>query len=112
MSYEVIAVDAYAQNAARSMSTSGGGMCARVLASSDVPNRLHRANHRIFHRRRVRWRDASSTGGPVGSRCEASPSRSPDLIAAGMYRALRHMWQRWCAGLPPESFSSESNMIL
>ena len=26
------------------------------------------------------------------------------LIAAGLERALRTMWQRWCAGLPTESF--------
>lgn len=28
----------------------------------------------------------------------------PDVIAAGLERALRTMWQRWCAGLPAESF--------
>lgn len=28
----------------------------------------------------------------------------PALVAAGMERALRIMWQRWCAGLPTESF--------
>jgi protein O-GlcNAc transferase len=28
----------------------------------------------------------------------------PEVIAAGVERALRIMWQRWCAGLPAESF--------
>jgi predicted O-linked N-acetylglucosamine transferase (SPINDLY family) len=28
----------------------------------------------------------------------------PALLAAGVERALRIMWQRWCAGLPPVSF--------
>jgi predicted O-linked N-acetylglucosamine transferase (SPINDLY family) len=28
----------------------------------------------------------------------------PELIAAGLERALRIMWQRWCDGLPAESF--------
>ncbi|MFI4941280.1 MAG: tetratricopeptide repeat protein, partial [Burkholderiales bacterium] len=28
----------------------------------------------------------------------------PELIAAGLECALRTMWQRWCAGLPAESF--------
>jgi len=28
----------------------------------------------------------------------------PDLIAEALERALRTMWQRWCAGLPAESF--------
>jgi predicted O-linked N-acetylglucosamine transferase (SPINDLY family) len=38
------------------------------------------------------------------ARCEQSPVRQPDLIAAAMERALRQMWRRWCAGRPPESF--------
>lgn len=28
----------------------------------------------------------------------------PDIIAAGLERALRHMWTRWCEFLPAESF--------
>lgn len=28
----------------------------------------------------------------------------PEVIAAGLERALRIMWQRWCQGLPAESF--------
>jgi len=28
----------------------------------------------------------------------------PEVVAASLERALRIMWQRWCAGLPPESF--------
>jgi tetratricopeptide (TPR) repeat protein len=38
------------------------------------------------------------------SRWQQSPARQPDLIAASLEQALRHMWTRWCAGLPPESF--------
>src|SRR5207237_8088657 len=34
------------------------------------------------------------------ARCELSPIRRPELIAAGLESALRTMWQRWCAGLP------------
>ncbi|SFC69677.1 Glycosyl transferase family 41, partial [Polaromonas sp. OV174] len=30
----------------------------------------------------------------------------PEIIATGMERALRTMWQRWCAGLPAESFDA------
>jgi predicted O-linked N-acetylglucosamine transferase (SPINDLY family) len=37
------------------------------------------------------------------ARCERSLYCRPDLIAAGLDRALRRMWQRWCAGLPAES---------
>jgi predicted O-linked N-acetylglucosamine transferase (SPINDLY family) len=33
-----------------------------------------------------------------------SAQARPALIAAGLERALRIMWRRWCAGLAPESF--------
>ncbi|SFC82902.1 Tetratricopeptide repeat-containing protein, partial [Polaromonas sp. OV174] len=36
---------------------------------------------------------------------QSAPGR-PEDIAAGMERALRTMWQRWCAGLPAESFAA------
>jgi predicted O-linked N-acetylglucosamine transferase (SPINDLY family) len=38
------------------------------------------------------------------SRWELSPARNPDVIVAGLEQALRRMWKRWCANLPPESF--------
>ncbi|MEW5965583.1 MAG: tetratricopeptide repeat protein [Pseudomonadota bacterium] len=37
-------------------------------------------------------------------RFAASPRGQPAVVAAGVARALRMMWQRWCAGLPPASF--------
>jgi predicted O-linked N-acetylglucosamine transferase (SPINDLY family) len=40
------------------------------------------------------------------TRLQQSPSGHPDLIAAHLEGALRHMWRRWCAGLPAESFDS------
>ena len=42
------------------------------------------------------------------SRWLQSDSRNPDKIAAGLAAALRHMWRRWCAGLPAESFEINS----
>jgi predicted O-linked N-acetylglucosamine transferase (SPINDLY family) len=39
------------------------------------------------------------------TRWQRSPARRPEVIATGLEGALRHMWMRWCAGLPPESFS-------
>jgi len=39
-------------------------------------------------------------------RCAQSPIRNPKLIADGLESALRTMWKRWCAGLPPESFEA------
>jgi predicted O-linked N-acetylglucosamine transferase (SPINDLY family) len=37
-------------------------------------------------------------------RCRASPTSRPAIVADALERALRRMWERWCAGLPPESF--------
>jgi predicted O-linked N-acetylglucosamine transferase (SPINDLY family) len=37
-------------------------------------------------------------------RFDQSTIGQPAIVAAGMERALRIMWQRWCAGLPAESF--------
>jgi predicted O-linked N-acetylglucosamine transferase (SPINDLY family) len=37
-------------------------------------------------------------------RWRAAPGRDPRVIAGDLDRALRHMWRRWCAELPAESF--------
>jgi len=44
-------------------------------------------------------------------RCERSPVRRPDFIAASLEWALRHMWRRWCANLPTESFHSAAASV-
>jgi protein O-GlcNAc transferase len=38
------------------------------------------------------------------SRWQLSAARNPEVIVASLEHALRHMWKRWCANLPPESF--------
>lgn len=40
-------------------------------------------------------------------RLQASPGGQPDLIAAHLEAAMRHMWTLWCAGLPAESFATD-----
>jgi predicted O-linked N-acetylglucosamine transferase (SPINDLY family) len=40
------------------------------------------------------------------ARWRAAPARQSGFVADGIERALRHMWRRWCAGLPPESFDA------
>ncbi len=40
-------------------------------------------------------------------RLEESAIGQSGLIAEGFEHALRAMWQRWCAGLPPETFEVE-----
>lgn len=37
-------------------------------------------------------------------RCQTSPAGQPALYAGALQHALRRMWARWCAGLPPEHF--------
>lgn len=41
------------------------------------------------------------------TRMNNSPIGQPALIAAGLEDALRSMWQRWCAELPPVSFDAD-----
>jgi predicted O-linked N-acetylglucosamine transferase (SPINDLY family) len=38
-------------------------------------------------------------------RCRQSSLQWPEVIAAGLERALRTMWERWCAELPPVAFA-------
>jgi predicted O-linked N-acetylglucosamine transferase (SPINDLY family) len=39
-------------------------------------------------------------------RMTLAPGGQPDLIAAHLEGAFRHMWRRWCAGQPAVSFHS------
>jgi predicted O-linked N-acetylglucosamine transferase (SPINDLY family) len=40
------------------------------------------------------------------SRWQLSAARDPDVIVASLDQAFRHMWKRWCADMPAESFHS------
>lgn len=40
------------------------------------------------------------------TKIEESPAGHPEQIAAGLYNAMRTMWQRWCANAPPISFQA------
>jgi predicted O-linked N-acetylglucosamine transferase (SPINDLY family) len=42
------------------------------------------------------------------ARLQQSPERQTDRIVLQLELALRHMWRRWCTGLPAESFHSAS----
>lgn len=48
--------------------------------------------------------ELSNTRSVLRARFANSAMGQPAVVAAGVERALRIMWQRWCAGLPPESF--------
>jgi protein O-GlcNAc transferase len=43
--------------------------------------------------------------------CRQSPVLRPHVIVDAFERALRRMWQRWCAGLPPESFEINEDIL-
>ncbi|MFB9289301.1 tetratricopeptide repeat protein [Pseudoduganella plicata] len=40
-----------------------------------------------------------------------APISRPDVIAAGLEGAVRHMWHRWCAGQAPENFEIEYDLV-
>jgi len=40
----------------------------------------------------------------IRNRIKNSSTRSTEFVTRAMESALRQMWQRWCAGMPPESF--------
>jgi predicted O-linked N-acetylglucosamine transferase (SPINDLY family) len=45
-------------------------------------------------------------------RWRRAPLRRPAMIASALDAALRHMWRRWCADLPAQSFSiTASNQV-
>ncbi len=54
------------------------------------------------------WQALSQIRNGLRARFAASPVGRPTVIAAGLERALRRMWQQWCEGLPPESFEVDS----
>lgn len=66
------------------------------------------ADHEDFVARGLSWStrldalDALRRG--LRPRLQASPARKPAVIAAGLDRALRHMWRRWCENKPAASF--------
>lgn len=50
--------------------------------------------------------------GELRERLRSSAMGRPELVAAGMARALRRMWQRWCGGLPAEAFEVSAQEAL
>ena len=46
------------------------------------------------------------------ARLRKAPVGQPDLMALHVVAALRHMWKRWCMGLPAESFDSAAALDL
>ena len=65
-------------------------------------------NKTEFVKRGLYWADNLTKLGHIRNGLRARFRQSalgrPDIIAAAFERALRIMWQRWCDGLPTESF--------
>ena len=60
-----------------------------------------------FQEKGLHWADdlaaLAAVRAGLRARIEQSPIRRPEVIAAGVERAFRIMWQRWCAVQAPES---------
>ncbi len=65
-------------------------------------------DHCDFIGRAVYWSDhlteLAQLRAGLRERLNQSPVGRPAIVAAGLDRAWRIMWQRWCAGLPAQAF--------
>ena len=90
---------------ATSMARAGAGIMANagldgfIAADTEdfVTKGIYWANHLA---------ELAAVRAGLRERLEQSPGGQPALIAAHLEAALGHMWRRWCAGLPAESFHS------
>jgi predicted O-linked N-acetylglucosamine transferase (SPINDLY family) len=88
-------------------STPAGRQSAAILGQAGL-DEFVAANPADFVRRGVHWAghlDAlAEVRKEIRGRWQRLPTQRPEATGAAVERALRHMWRRWCAGLPPESF--------
>jgi predicted O-linked N-acetylglucosamine transferase (SPINDLY family) len=70
------------------------------------------ANAAQFVRQGVHWAgrlgELDAVRQSLRARWQNSPMRGPGPISDALEQTLRHMWRRWCGGLPPESFEVPS----
>jgi predicted O-linked N-acetylglucosamine transferase (SPINDLY family) len=82
--------------------------CAGILAklgldafiAGDAADFVAKALHWDRHRG-----DLALLRAALPTRLAEAPAGRPDLFATHFEQALRHMWRRWCAGLPAASFA-------
>jgi protein O-GlcNAc transferase len=90
---------------ATSTSRAGAGILAQVGLEGFIAT-----DARDFVAKGIYWAnhlaELAAVRAGLRTRVEQSPGGQPALIAAHLEGALRHMWKRWCAGLPAESFHS------
>lgn len=79
-----------------------GGLGLSDFVARDGDDFVARGVHWSTHREEL----AEIRAG-LRKRLQGAPVGQPGLIVAHLERAFRHMWRRWCADLPPESFRTE-----
>jgi predicted O-linked N-acetylglucosamine transferase (SPINDLY family) len=91
--------------------TSWAAACSGILRHVELDGFIA-ADAGDFVARAVHWaghlNELADLRSQLRLRLAHSPGAQPDLIAAHVTGALRHMWRRWCAGQTPESFHSVS----
>jgi predicted O-linked N-acetylglucosamine transferase (SPINDLY family) len=93
---------------ATSMARAGAGILANIgldgftaaNAADFVAKGIYWANHLT---------ELAGLRAGLRTRLTLAPCGQPDLIAAHLEGALRHMWRQWCAARPAESFHSAAS---
>ncbi len=92
---------------ATSQARAGAGILANVgldqFIAADAEDFVAKARYWAAHPTEL----AALRAG-LRARLAQSPAGQPPLIAAHFASALRHMWRRWCAELPAESFLTDT----
>ncbi len=90
---------------ATSQARAGAGILANVgldqFIAADAADFLAKARYWAEH-----LTELAELRAGLRARLACSPAGQPALIAAHFASALRHMWRRWCAGMPAESFGT------
>jgi predicted O-linked N-acetylglucosamine transferase (SPINDLY family) len=80
---------------------------ARILWRTGLPEWVA-ATKEQFVSQAVYWAmhpsELATLRAGLRERFDNSPVRCPETMARGFEKAMRIMWRRWCAGLPPERF--------
>ena len=89
--------------------TSQARACAGILANIGLDGFIAEDTIGLIEKARY-WaehlQELAELRAGLRARLQNSPGGQPSLIASHLEAALRHMWKRWCVGLPPESFHS------
>jgi predicted O-linked N-acetylglucosamine transferase (SPINDLY family) len=93
--------------------TSMGRACAGILEHMGL-DKFIATNPADFVAKGIYWAnhlaELAAVRAGLRDRQQQSPGGKPELIAAHLEVAFRHMWRRWCAGLAPESFHSSGEV--